>query len=79
MKKSMRTMKALKVVVTLAALVAALATTGCSGNALVGPETGTQAPEQSVASGSNDEANSARRVGDRIVKPEQIVSDELTP
>ena len=49
MEKSRGTKQALRAAVTVAALVAALATTGCSGSTLLGPEKGTQAQGQSTA------------------------------
>ena len=49
MERSRGTKKTLKAVVTLMALAAALATTGCSGSSLMGPEKGTQAQGQVTA------------------------------
>ena len=46
MEKSRGTKKALKAALTVMALAAALATTGCSGSSLLGPEKGTQAQGQ---------------------------------
>ena len=49
MERSRGSKQVLKAVVTVAALVAALATTGCSGSSLMGPDSGTQAQGQSSA------------------------------
>jgi predicted small lipoprotein YifL len=46
MERSRGTKKALKAVLTLMALAAALATTGCAGGTLLGPDKGTEAQGQ---------------------------------
>ncbi len=46
MKKSRGSKKALKAAVTVMALVAALATMGCNGSSLMGPEAGTSSNGQ---------------------------------
>jgi hypothetical protein len=51
MEKSRGYKQTLKAVVAVAALVAAMATTGCSGSSLMGPETGTQANGQVASLG----------------------------
>lgn len=57
MEKSRGTKKTLKTALTLMALAAALATTGCAGSSLMGPDTGTQAEGQVVAQQGGQNAN----------------------
>jgi len=52
MKESRGTRKALKAAVTVMALVAALATMGCTGSSLMGPEAGTSSNGQVAQQGS---------------------------
>ena len=65
MERSRGTKKTLKAVVTLMALAAALATTGCSGSSLMGPEKGTQAQGQVTAQQGGQRVNP----GGQIVRP----------
>jgi hypothetical protein len=51
MEKSRGAKKALKAVLTAAALVAALATTGCAGGTLMGPDTSTTSSDQVASQG----------------------------
>ena len=53
MEKSRGSKKALRAVVTMAALVAALATTGCTGGTLMGPESGTTNQDQVASQAGN--------------------------
>ena len=58
MERSRGTKKSLKAVLTLMALAAALATTGCSGSSLMGPEQqGTQAQGQVTAQQGGQRVN----------------------
>ena len=57
MEKSRGTKKTLKAALTLMALAAALATTGCSGSSLLGPEKGTQAQGQVTAQQGGQKLN----------------------
>jgi len=59
MEKSRGYKQTLKAVVTVAALVAAMATTGCSGSSLMGPETGTQANGTVTSNNAGNELNPA--------------------
>lgn len=60
MEKSRGTKKTLKTALTLMALAAALATTGCTGSSLMGPDAGTQAQGQTVtANNAGNELNPA--------------------
>ena len=59
MEKSRGTKKTLKTALTLMALAAALATTGCTGSSLMGPEAGTQAQGQVVANNAGNDLNPA--------------------
>ncbi len=63
MEKSRGTKKTLKTLVTLMVLAAALATTGCAGGSLMGPESGTQANGQVV---SNKAGNDLKPAGNDL-------------
>jgi len=65
MERSRGTKKTLKAVVTLMALAAALATTGCSGSSLMGPEKGTQAQGQVTA----QQGGQSMHPGGQAMKP----------
>ena len=66
MERSRGTKKSLKAVLTLMALAAALATTGCSGSSLMGPEQqGTQAQGQVTA----QQGGQSMHPGGQAMKP----------
>lgn len=65
MEKSRGAKRTLKAVLTVMALTAALATTGCSGSSLMGPEQGTQSQGQVTAQQGGQKLNP----GGQIVRP----------